>query len=388
MDLSKAFDMVEWVGLFKELMNRKVSAIFLRVLIQMYSNQKCKVGWNGSFSRSFQVTNGVRQGMPSSGFFFNCIADFLITRLRKRDVGLKLFGKYVGVWIYADDIIVLSASRQGLQSMVTECDAFAKENGMKFSTNVDPKKSKTKCIIFSKKPDARVNVDQIILNNDILLWVSEIKHVGNILENDNSFRTDCLKKRGNFIGKVHSLQQEFPSIATHIKIRLIEIYTLSFYGSALWDIFGPEVSKLYRSYNTAIRIAHQVDRTTRTFLVEPLSDSYHPHTLLCSRLMKFHKTNIECNKPTIKMLACIFQDDQRTRYGQNLRKIANICGNKIENLTSMEVKNKVKYKTIPKEEEWRLPVLWEMMEARNNNLNIEGLSKEDINAMIHYVCTC
>ena len=33
MDLSKAFDMVEWVGLFRELKRRRVSVIFLRVLL-------------------------------------------------------------------------------------------------------------------------------------------------------------------------------------------------------------------------------------------------------------------------------------------------------------------------------------------------------------------
>ena len=58
MDLSKAFDMVEWVGLFKELVNRNVATVFLRVLLYMYSNQSCKVNWNGKYSDMFSVTAG------------------------------------------------------------------------------------------------------------------------------------------------------------------------------------------------------------------------------------------------------------------------------------------------------------------------------------------
>ena len=92
------------------------------------------------------------------------------------------------------------------------------------------------------------------------------------MENDNSFKQDCQIKRGHFIGKIHSLNQEFYCATSAVKMKLYDIFTLSFYGSALWNLFGPEVEKLYRSYNVAVRIAHKVDRKTRTFLIEPLSE--------------------------------------------------------------------------------------------------------------------
>ena len=157
--------------------------------------------------------------------------------------------------------------------MVTECELFAKENNMKFSTNVDVRKSKTKCIIFGKQKHDELQVDRIVLNNDKLPWVDQIKHVGNLLECNNTFKSDCLIKRGQFIGKIHSLQQEFPTVASNVKMQLINLFTLSFYGSALWNLFGPEVDKIYKSYNAATRIAYNVDRTTRSFLIEPLSES-------------------------------------------------------------------------------------------------------------------
>ena len=106
MDLSKAFDMVEWVGLFSELRKRKISAIFLRVLLDIYCNQRCRVRWNGKFSNDFPVSNGVRQGMQSSGLLFNVVANFLIQRIRRLDVGLKISGKCVGIWAYCDDFFV------------------------------------------------------------------------------------------------------------------------------------------------------------------------------------------------------------------------------------------------------------------------------------------
>ena len=39
-------------------------------------------------------------------------------------------------------------------------------------------------------------------------WVDEIKHLGNVLESNNSMKRDIAVKRGKFIGKLNSLSQE------------------------------------------------------------------------------------------------------------------------------------------------------------------------------------
>ena len=60
MDLSKAFEVVEWLELFKILRKGKVKPVFLRLLLLVYANQGCQVRWNGKDSYMFPVTNGVR----------------------------------------------------------------------------------------------------------------------------------------------------------------------------------------------------------------------------------------------------------------------------------------------------------------------------------------
>ena len=87
------------------------------------------------------------------------------------------------------------------------------------------------------------------------------------------------------------------------------------------------------------------------------------------------------------MLAKLNERDLRTVYGNNLRKIADLCGKNIDELSTQEVKNKVRYRNLPQDEEWRIPILKEMLFARENNIEIEGLTKRDINHIINYVCT-
>ena len=87
------------------------------------------------------------------------------------------------------------------------------------------------------------------------------------------------------------------------------------------------------------------------------------------------------------MLAKLLENDLRTTYGNNLRKIANKCDTNVVDLSPLDVKLNFKYKQLPEDEIWRMPILTEMIFARDNNIEIEGLSKRDINDIITYVCT-
>ena len=120
MDLSKAFDMVKWDNLFKELLDRGVSALYLRALLHVYRNQSCIVSYNGFDSYSFNVTNGVRQGAVSSPLLFSIYINKLFDILRTSGLGCRIANVFYGCFEYADHLLLLSSSRSGLQAMVVK----------------------------------------------------------------------------------------------------------------------------------------------------------------------------------------------------------------------------------------------------------------------------
>ena len=124
--MSKAFDIVNWSILFSDLLKRNVDPIFLRLMAYTYESQLCSVQWGEAKSSSFTVQNGVRQGGVSSAILFGVYINDLIEELRKSKVGCTLFGEYLGVFVFADDVILLSASRNGLQFMVDVCNKFVR----------------------------------------------------------------------------------------------------------------------------------------------------------------------------------------------------------------------------------------------------------------------
>ena len=98
------------------------------------------------------------------------------------------------------------------------------------------------------------------MNELPLPFVNDLKHLGNVLQSDNSMTIDCNKKRAIFISKIHSLNQEFYFNSPDVILKLFNIYCCSFYGTL--DLSFQCVSKLYTAWNTAIRFLFNVPRDT------------------------------------------------------------------------------------------------------------------------------
>ena len=71
----------------------------------------------------------------------------MLETLRQSGYGCSIGKRFFGVVAYADDVLILATSVQGLQKMVDLCHDHAKNNNLIFSTDKDPKKSKTMCVL-------------------------------------------------------------------------------------------------------------------------------------------------------------------------------------------------------------------------------------------------
>ena len=387
MDMSKAFDMVSWKHLFDTLLERKVDGIFLRLLLYIYTNQNCNVKWCGVYSQEFQVKNGVRQGAVSSGILFAIYIDNLLSELRQSGFGCHINGVFFGALIFADDIFLLSASRSGLQEMVNICQKFASSRNLKFGTNPDPSKSKTKCLMFSKKRVVSSQYKCIQLDGNDLPWVDSVKHLGHILQSDNSMHLDVAKKRGIFIGKTNSLLQEFGNVSPEIFLKLMNSFATSIYGSNLWDLFGKNCEKLYTSFNVAIRTILNIDRRTHRYLLEGMSESIHLKTMLLSRFVSFHQALRTSTKFPVRFLARLCENDLRTTHGKNLAEIARLCDKPVALLTSQIVKAKISYRHVPEDQEWRLGLCTELRKIRDTeDIFLEGFTHDEFTELLKYAC--
>ncbi len=147
LDGSKAFDEVRFGKLFKLLVDRKMPAILIRLLLDSYTKQNICTTLNGTKSHTFTALNGVRQGSVLSPLLFNVYFDGMLYKLETSCIGCKVGTHFIGALAYADDVILLCHSWSGLQKMINICEQF----GIDFQVTFNDRK--TQCICFSKSND-------------------------------------------------------------------------------------------------------------------------------------------------------------------------------------------------------------------------------------------
>jgi len=186
-DLKKAFDTVWHDALMFKISQKGISGNFLNVIRSMYSCNQSAIKINEKRSEYFQCNQGVRQGDGISPMLFNIFVDDL-PRLFQKDIcnPITLGGLTVGSLMYADDLVILSRSPEGIQHSLTLLSMYCKKWNLTVSV------SKTKSMTFFKKVQVKFTFEKQPLET-----VKEFKYLGTIIN-----------KNGNFTCNIESLSKK------------------------------------------------------------------------------------------------------------------------------------------------------------------------------------
>ena len=195
LDASRAFDRVNHFKLYSTLIKSNVSSEFVRIIINWYSKLCANVKWFNCFSDSFTIHSGVRQGGILSPLLFNYYVDTLIINLRSSDLGCKLHNTYVGCIMYADDLLLISASIINLQNMLDICSNIGATLGIKFNS------SKSCCLHIG--PSILNVLPDLLINNSIISWCNKIKYLGIWIRSNSRFVIDIDECRSKFFMSVN-----------------------------------------------------------------------------------------------------------------------------------------------------------------------------------------
>ena len=199
-------------------------------------------------------------------------------------------------------------------------------------------------------------------------------------------KRDCLAKRAQLIGKIHSLLQEFHYAEPAVILKILNIHVTSFYGSNIWDLYSREVIRVFSTWNVTVRNVFKLPWTTHRYLIEPVSNCSHPKTLLCTRLVKFLGSLQASSKLCVRLLSSLVRNDMRTVMGKTVYRIADDCKVSKELITPADTR-KLCYFPPPSGEEWRIPLLLELLDAREGRSVIPGVDEAGIDFIICQVCT-
>ena len=319
-----------------------------------------------------------KQGDVLSAILFCVYIDDLISQLRRNRTGCWFNGDYVGVIVYADDIVLLSPTLDGLQEMIHTCSTYAKNHNLSFSTHDNPRKSKTKCMAFLKK---KRDLKKLALDDKQLPWVNSVKHLGTTLTDILDMGQDLLQKRAQYIAKNNELTQEFYYAHPSTKVLANNIFNTHFYGAPLWDLFSPAFQKLEKTWNTSHRLMLSLPLRTHMYLIEPLIGRPHIITLLWKRSLKFINCVRVSQKAVLRNMLHLVKQDCRSITGRNRRKIE-LMVNQDDNAN----KRLPPYCMIPDNEKWRIALVREIMDAKSGIIEVANFTTEELDTINEFTC--
>ena len=263
LDASKAFDRLTHVALFKKLLKRSVPMCCIKCLLSWYNKLYSCVRWSGCFSSPFNVCAGVRQGGVLSPVLFNLYVDELVDTLESCGLGCHVVNKSFACIFDADDILIISPTVAGLQTMLNLCFAFATENGMTFNND------KSFCMQVGRP--INVLIQEMLLGNDLIHWVDNFKYLGIQFNCGATLHVDCVPVKKKFYAAFNSILCGCKAAPENVKVFLISAYCLPLltYCLGALKLNAAAIDSLAVCWNDAFRKIFGLNRweSVRTILL-------------------------------------------------------------------------------------------------------------------------
>ena len=132
--VKKAFDSIWHQGLLYKLLKYNMGGTFYKIISSMYSHSICCVKDNYTRSEFFNYDKGVRQGCILSPLLFNLYLNELpfILNNNAKDSILLLDGSHLNCLLYANDLLLIPTSAEGLQQSLDRLSKYWKQGFTSF----------------------------------------------------------------------------------------------------------------------------------------------------------------------------------------------------------------------------------------------------------------
>ena len=231
-----------------------------------------------------------------------------------------------------------------------------------FSTDPEPKKSKSKCLFIVGRRRGLASPAPLMLGDHQLPWVENAAHLGHELHISGNMDHDAVVKRAMFIEKSVEVRNMFEWAAPAEVLAALKIYCGDFYGSMLWDLGGDKASQIFSAWDTAVKLSWSCPRWTRTFLSQQVLslDMTSAKTDILGRYGKFAKGLKSSTCDEVRVLFNLVSRDLQSTTGKNLKLVMVKSG--LDCLTTSPFKLKKALHMnqtvdIPEQDAWRIPYL-------------------------------
>lgn len=133
-DIAKAFDSVTHNTISDTMKTMGVPDPMVSYINYVYENSLTILACDGWTSHQIHPKRGVKQGDPLSPMLFNMVIDRMLQRI-PAGIGVDVAGKHYSAMAFADDLIMVASTPQGLQLTLDKCAEFLQHCGLMINVN-------------------------------------------------------------------------------------------------------------------------------------------------------------------------------------------------------------------------------------------------------------
>ena len=262
-DLSKAFDSINRTDLLYKLGKYGIQGNILQVIQSMYSDISYSIKSNGKYSTPFKSSLGVKQGCNLGPLLFNLFINDIHDSFDSACKPVKMDQQTFNTIAFADDIVVLSETPEGLQNSLDNIQAYCKQWGLQINCD------KTKVVEFNR-PYRKLRPRTYTVSEEHIEVCKKFCYLGVEITSTGSFHCTmeraCLKPRKALYSLYSSLNiyNDEGNIPLFIKLFKILIKPILSYGSEVWG---------YQCTKTGTPISKFINRFYKTLLGVPTHTS-------------------------------------------------------------------------------------------------------------------
>lgn len=228
-DFSAAFDTVWRSALLYKLMQAGIGGHFINIIHNMYSLVSFAIKCDGKLTDTFNTSVGVKQGCILSPMFFNIFISDIPKIFDDLCDPVLLDNSPLSCLMYADDLVILSKSPQGLQHALDKLNEYC----LKWKLLVNMKKSNV--MIFNKRGHLIQNF-KFNYGNTELKVTNEYCYLGIIFTPSGSFQSAMIKLKDKALKAYFKIRENLCSNSYKCSSTLFRtlVQPIISYGSEVW----------------------------------------------------------------------------------------------------------------------------------------------------------
>ena len=263
-DFRKAFDTVCHTGLLLKLQRAGINGKIYELIKSMYQNSSSRVKCKNTLTDNIDIKQGVHQGSVLSPLLFNIFINDIGNTLLADDAPI-LYDSKVNHLLYADDLVLMSTTEEGLQRNIDKLHEYCTKWGLTINTN------KSKVMTFSKTGRMVKDQFRFVIGKDDIEYVNQYKYLGVIFTSNAKFsiaeKTLSMKaSRALFSIKQSIFDKTIkPSSILHIFDSLVK--PIALYNSEIWSGYkycfkGKTIEELFA---LTLKNTNEFDKTYMRF---------------------------------------------------------------------------------------------------------------------------